>query len=177
MKLQSRLISAGVVGAFILWTGCAVAYADCLPSARNIGFPDGSAQVRTYICRLDDMDGPSVEVEFDRLSETAAGNLVENTPYPDLSQVFGSPVILHNAVYSEVKNLFDSYGTRQLTSTCYVFAVTGAVPALANYVNDKKNQHCGDKRVLWYLWFPDQENLTTVQMPLLNEEHTYITST
>lgn len=85
--------------------------------------------------------------------------------------------MLHNSVFSDVKNLFDTYGTREITGTCYRFSVAGAVTGSSNYANNDDNQNCGEKRVMWYLWFPDQQNLTTVQMPLPKEEQVYLTTT
>jgi hypothetical protein len=125
MKRQSLPILA--IASLLLGFGLEVtiARADCLASTRDVTFPDGSTQIRTYVCRLNVTGGPALQVEFDRLSETAAGNLVENTPYPDLTQVFGSPEVLHNAVFSDVKSLFDTYGIREIAGTCYLFSVAG----------------------------------------------------
>ena len=51
--------------------------------------------------------------EFHRLSEAAAGSLINQTPYLELQKVIGSPRVLPNAVQAETKHLFDKFATKE----------------------------------------------------------------
>jgi hypothetical protein len=168
--------------AAVIWTFAAVwlsspaAAADCLPSTREIKFPDGSARVKNYVCRLAGSSKPKIEVEFDRLSEAAAGNLVEGTSYPDLARALGSWTVIRNDVFAEAKALFDTYGRKDLVDSCYRFDAgteTGPKP----YRTNPDKQVCNEKRAIWYLSFPDMENLTSEMMPELDAQKIIQSST
>src|SRR5690349_19182423 len=79
------------------------ASAQCVASFREIKFPDGSARVKNYVCKSEGSAKPDLRVEFDRLSEAAAGNLIEGEPYPDLDKAFGKVRLVDNAVAIETK--------------------------------------------------------------------------
>jgi hypothetical protein len=91
MKRQSLPVLAIVSLLLGFWVGSAIARADCLPSTRDITFPDGSTQIRTYVCRLDVTSGPALQIEFDRLSETAAGNSSKIVHTPILLRLSDHP--------------------------------------------------------------------------------------
>jgi len=45
-------------------------------------FSDGSARIKNYVCSIAGNEKAQLRVEFDSLSEVAAGSLVEATPNP-----------------------------------------------------------------------------------------------
>lgn len=134
--------------------------AACLASVREIKFADGSARMKAYSCSLRNGVEPVLQVEFDRLSEAAAGNLIAGAPYKDLRNVYGTWKVLHNKVFNVAKKLFDSYGIRMVGENCFGRNLVSA---------QRGGSHAPDigceKRVLWYLTFPDRENLTTIEYP------------
>lgn len=148
----------------------ATAEAQCVASFREIKFPDGSARVKNYVCKSEGSAKPDIRVEFDRLSEAAAGNLIQGTPYLDLEKAFGKVRIIDNAVAVETKKLFDEFGTKSLDANCYAFQVASA-PGGKGYQNDAEAT-CGE-RAMWYLTFPDRESLTSMQFPLPAEVDYY----
>jgi hypothetical protein len=149
--------------------------ADCLLAAREIRFADGSTRVKNYVCRLGGATKPQIEVEFNRVSEAAAGSLVEGTPYPDLERVLSSSQVIRNDVFSEAKALFDTYGTKGTVETCYKFQAGGESDPRF-YQTRANAQPCGERRTLWYITFPDQANLTTIDMPLPGDQRAIKTS-
>jgi hypothetical protein len=173
MAERWRLALAALAG--LCATASSAAAADCLPSTREVKFPDGSARLKTYVCRTADAAKPQVQIEFDRLSEAAAGSLVEGTPYPDLQRSLGSWRVLPNAVFAETKRLFDTYGTKAEVHSCYNF-VAGAVGAKA-YSPPSDKQVCDQQRTLWYFSFPDQAGITTKPIALPDDEKAVKTST
>ena len=98
-----------------------MAYADCLASFREIKFADGSARVKNYVCKSEGSAKPDIRVEFDRLSEAAAGNLIQGEPYPELDKAFGKVRLIDNAVAAEAKKLFESSAPRVSTRTAMRF--------------------------------------------------------
>jgi len=139
------------------------ATAQCVASLREIKFADGSARVKNYVCKSDVSAKPDIRIEFDRLSEAAAGNLIQGEPYPELDKVFGKVRVIDNAVAAEAKKLFNDFGVKSLEETCYTFQVASAAGGKGYESNADNN--CG-KRAMWYLTFPDREDLTTLQFPL-----------
>jgi hypothetical protein len=140
-------------------------HAACLSSAREIDLGSGSMRMKAYSCALSDGRAPALQVEFDRLSEAAAGGLLEGAPDEELRKMYGAAKVLHNKVFVEAKSLFDNYGIRMLGEECssynLVSAETGANVAKA----PDAAESCGKMRVMWYLTFPDRENLTTKNYP------------
>ena len=157
-----------------LVTANGTATADCLASFREIKFPDGSARVKNYVCTNDGVAKPEIRVEFDRLSEAAAGSLIQGAPYPELDKVFGKVRVADNAVTAEAKKLFEKFGTMSMDENCFAFQVASAAGGKA-YRNNP-DATCG-KRTLWYLTFPDRENLTTISMPLPDASEHYQSAT
>ncbi len=149
----------------------AAAGAQCLRDTRDVTFPDGSVKLRSYRCKIGDEAGAgSVTIEFHRLSEAAAGSLLTREPYPELDQIFGKPKLLKTAVGDEATLLFDRFGTRQTEASCYKFRAD-APAGLKSYVpsamgDDKQIGHSCGQRVLRYLSFPDQQNMTSDDLPL-----------
>ena len=139
------------------------ATAQCVASFREIKFADGSARVKNYVCKTEGSAKADIRVEFDRLSEAAAGNLIQGEPYPELDKAFGKVRVLDNAVAAEAKKLFDEFGVKSLEETCYAFQVASAAGGKGYESNADNN--CG-KRAMWYITFPDRENLTSLQFPL-----------
>jgi hypothetical protein len=153
---------------FVLALVCglpSLAQAQCLASTHEVKFADGSARTKDYVCKLAGAPQPQIRIEFDRLSEAAAGTLLEGEPYPELDRLLGKTRVLQNAVQTEAKGLFDRFGTRSLDHNCFRFTVAVGAGGRDYDQKDQKKQPCGE-RTLWYLTFPDQEDLTTIQMPL-----------
>jgi hypothetical protein len=92
--------------------------ADCLRDDRAIAFQDGSSRIRSYACKTDNTEAPQLRVEFHRLSETSAGNLLLGVQSPTLDPILGQPKILQNEVGVEAKKLFDQFAFRQTISGC-----------------------------------------------------------
>jgi hypothetical protein len=139
------------------------ASAQCVASFREIKFADGSARVKNYVCKSEGAAKPDIRVEFDRLSEAAAGNLIQREPYPELDKAFGKVRLIDNTVGAEAKKLFDQFGVKSLEETCYAFQVASAAGG-KGYENNA-DSNCG-KRAMWYITFPDREDLTTLNFPL-----------
>lgn len=135
------------------------AHAACVASTRAAKFPDGSVRMKVYSCSIANTSLPAVQVEFDRLSEAAAGSIIEGSPYEDLNILYRSAAVLHNEVYKEAKTLFDSYGIRLYDDNCFAVRVSSAEG------DAHGTQACNQKRVLWYLTFPDQNDLTAKSYP------------
>ena len=158
------LTLAGLSLSLLLLCGTSsAATAQCVASFREIKFADGSARVKNYVCKTEGSAKPDIRVEFDRLSEAAAGNLIQGEPYPELDKAFGKVRVIDNAVAAETKKLFDEFGVKSLEETCYAFQVASAAGGKGYESNADNN--CG-KRAMWYITFPDRENLTSLQFPL-----------
>jgi len=146
------------------------ASAQCLGSTRDVRFSDGSARVKNYVCKLGNAAQPQLRVEFDRLSEAAAGNLLEGEPYPELEQAFGKAArVLDHAVATEAKLLFDKFGTKSLEESCFRFTVN-AGPGGRDYDQKREDKLPCGKRTLWYLTFPDRMDYTSIVIPLPDEQ-------
>ena len=161
-KATSTLLCLSLALLFVSALGSA-ASAQCVASFREIKFADGSARVKNYVCKSEGSAKPDIRVEFDRLSEAAAGNLIQGEPYPELDKAFGKVRVIDNAVAAEAKKLFDEFGVKSLEETCYAFQVASATGG-KGYASNADN-NCG-KRAMWYITFPDRENLTTLNFPL-----------
>jgi hypothetical protein len=131
------------------------ASAQCLPSLREVKYADGSARLKDYVCKLADSAGPQLRIEFDRLSEAAAGSLVEQSPYPDMQSSFQSVRLFDNAVDAEAKALFDKFGTKEARDGCFDFSVKVAAGG-KNYAVKDPYKNCG-QRTLWYFRSPEKE--------------------
>jgi hypothetical protein len=128
---------------------------ECIESTRSFSLIDGSARLRGYVCRTDGTSQqPTIRIEFNRLSEIAIGSLIKGTTYPEIWKAFGKVTMARNPISTELDKLFDTYGTKLLTSTCYNLAVQ--VPA--NIKDYKQHADVCGRRTIWYLTFPDQMN-------------------
>ncbi|MGZ8399760.1 MAG: hypothetical protein ACXWVI_00435 [Methyloceanibacter sp.] len=140
----------------------------CVASFREIEFPDGSARVKNYVCKTDGSSEPQVRVEFDRLSEAAAGSLIQGEPYPDMERAFGKVRLVNNAVAAETKKIFDQFGIKKVVDyLCYSFQVSTAAGGTGYEVSGG----CGEQRTLWFL---KQGN---IEMPLIPDVERYRAST
>ena len=160
---ETLTLAASCLALLFLGSTNSTATAQCVASFREIKFPDGSARVKNYVCKTEGSAMPYIRVEFDRLSEAAAGNLIEGEPYPDLDKAFGKVRLIDNAVAAEAKTLFEKFGTKSASEDCFGFQVASAVGG-KGYHNDP-DKTC-EQRTMWYLTYPDRENQTTVSMPL-----------
>ena len=97
--------------------------AGCLRDDRTVTFADGSTRMRSYVCKLANSEAPQVRVEFHRLSEAAAGSLLQNLEAPGVDTILGKPKILKTDVGAEAKKLFDEFGTKRRISNCFSFAI------------------------------------------------------
>ena len=122
--------------------------AQCVKDSREVRFQDGSAKIRSYLCRVGDDAKPGLRIEFHRLSETAAGNILMGEPDSDLDLILGKPIVVKNAVYEEALSLFESFGTKSVEAECNGIAVD--VPAGQKSYSD---QSCGksQSKTLWHL--------------------------
>ena len=170
----SKLHAIAFLAFVFLWGSSEVAYADCLASFREIKFSDGSARVKNYVCKSEGAAKPDLRVEFDRLSEAAAGNLIQGEPYPDLDKAFGKVHLIDNAVTTEAKTLFEKFGTKSASEDCFAFQVASANGGKGYHNNPDKT--C-ETRTMWYLTYPDRENLTTISMPLPDATQHYTSAT
>lgn len=155
---------AGLSLALLLLSGFIFpATAQCIASFRELKFPDGSARVKNYVCKSDGSAKPNIRVEFNRLSEAAAGSLIQGVRSADLEKAFGKFRVIDNTVAVETKKLFDEFGTKSLAFNCYEFRVAAAAGG-KGYQSDA-DRNCGE-RTMWYLSFPDRENITSLDFPL-----------
>ena len=152
------------------------AMAVCVPSTRNISFVDGSVRVTNYVCQLDSASSPQIQVEFDRLSEAVAGGIIESTSYPDVEHSLGDFRIYPNQVLAEAKDLFDNYGTKDVRETCYSFGVSVGPGGPSYMGKGTTSDPCGERRILEYLTFPDQQYLTSLTLVLPDDQHQVRTS-
>jgi len=140
--------------------------AECLENSRQVSFADGSARMRSFVCRSDDINQqPTIRVEFDRLSEIATGSLLKEIPYPEYVKTLGypagapkhPPILMKDSVQAVAEELYDKFGTKQRLSTCYR---TEIQTPKSGKDYDQHKGICGKQRIAWYLTFPDSENST-----------------
>jgi hypothetical protein len=132
------------------------ATASCLASFREIKFPDGSARVKNYVCQTEDTAKPEIRVEFDRLSEAAAGSLVQGTPDPDLERAFGNVRVVQNAVAAGAKKIFDEFGIKKMggEGSCFSFLVSAAAGGTQYEGGETRYEAsgaCQEQRTFWSL--------------------------
>ena len=161
-KAAATLLGFALAFLFICAT-ISPASAQCVASFREIKFPDGSARVKNYVCKSEGSAKPDIRVEFDRLSEAAAGNLIEGEPYPELDKAFGKVRLVNNAVAVGDQEAVRRVRREEFEETCYAFQVASATGG-KGYASNADN-NCG-KRAMWYITFPDREDLTTLNFPL-----------
>jgi hypothetical protein len=152
--------------AVALLASVAPSHASCVASTRQVRFADGSVRMKAYNCTLGEVGSPIVQVEFDRLSEAAAGSLIEGTPYKDLTTLYGHWTVLHNRAYEKLKHLFETYGVRAVGQACYILRVSSANGD--SYDSEIKNQKRAckfEKRTLWYFLFPDMSEGPAINAP------------
>jgi hypothetical protein len=139
--------------------------AECLENSRSVSFGDGLSRMRSFVCRGDDStQQPTIRVEFDRLSEIAAGSLFKGTPYPEYIKAFGfpsrvptnPPILLRSPVQAVADTMYERFGTKGLLSTCFSTAIETPKGGKDYY---QKKEICG-QRTIWYLTFPDTANST-----------------
>lgn len=149
----------------------AVALADCTPSTRDINFSDGSARVKDYLCQVGNTSPPQIQVEYDRLSEPLASEIIHSIPDPDIAHGLGSDFIMfENDVFAQVKSLFETYGRNEDDATCYRFGVgvpPGGIPYLGN---GTAQDPCGERRTLQFLTFPDRDIPNSLSLVLPNDQ-------
>ena len=155
-----------LLGVLCLGSAASTAEPQCVTSFREIKFPDGSARVKNYVCQTKGTATPEIRIEFDRLSEDAAGSLIQGTPHAYLQRAFGNVRVVKNTVAAEVKKLFDQFGTKNVVSSCFAFQVASAAGG-RGYQNDADST-CGQssESTLWYLTYPNRESVATFEMPL-----------
>jgi hypothetical protein len=139
------LVLLGVPTALLACSASAAA-ATCLRDSRTIAFPDGSTQIRSYVCKLDTAVVPQIRIEFHRLNEASAGALMKNMTSPDVARILGNPTLLSTSTGIEAKKLFDQFGTIQTSSSCYSFAVETPRGG-SDY---KGKQDCSERRYAFF---------------------------
>jgi hypothetical protein len=172
LRCLMGLVATGVILTGILCSAASALWAQCLPNTREIKFPDGSARLRNYVCKLPDAAEPQIRVEFDRLSEATAGSIIkESSAHPELQIAFPTARmrLLDNPVLTEVKRLFDQFGTRGVVDIHYQFQVSAAAKG-GDYSGSTMES---SKREMWTLSFPDPSGGDSI--PLLSpKDHKYI---
>lgn len=146
----------------------------CIASFREIKFPDGSARLKNYVCKTEGAAKPEIRVEFNRLSEAAAGSLIMGTASPDMDRAFGKVRLIDNAVAAEARKIFDNFGIKGTGAHCFGFQVStagGGQRSDTPFWNP-----CEETRTLWYLTFPDSKDIT-VGMPLVSDAELIQTTT
>jgi hypothetical protein len=144
------------------------ARAACLSSTREIKFPDGSAIMKAYSCSLNNTGEPVLKVEIDRLSEAVVGNLLEETRDKELERAFGTLRILRNSVFDQARYLFDNYGIKLVSATCLIFEIISPQKHGSYEHTDggsSYDKHCKEKRVLWYLTYPERVHDGSIPIP------------
>jgi hypothetical protein len=128
--------------------------AACLASARQVQLPDGSVRMKTYACSLSSDGEPTLQVEFNRLSETTAGLLLHDSSYPELAKFYGSWTVIKNEVFDEAKRLFDTYGVREIDdSEVFEFKISSALGPSKDFTTClQPTSIC--KRPLWFFTNP-----------------------
>ena len=163
-----------IIAVLFLCSSNGTATADCLASFREIKFPDGSARVKNYVCKTEGSEKPEIRVEFDRLSEAAAGSLIEGTPYPDMDRAFGKVRVINNAVATETKKLFDEFGAKR-EYRCLGFLVSTA----AGGKEYDGTETCREQKTgtPLFLTVPeDASGAATINMPLISDAQVFNTS-
>jgi hypothetical protein len=149
----------------------------CASGTRDIAFVDGTARVTNVVCQPDGASSPQIQVEFDRLSEAVAGSVIEGFSYPDVEHSLGAFRIYPNEVFTEARDLFDNYGTKDISQTCYGLTIgVGPGAGIAYAGKGATSDPCGERRVLEYLTFPDQHYLTRLALVLPDDQHQVRTS-
>jgi hypothetical protein len=85
--------------------------------------------------------------------------------------------IYPNEVLAQAKELFDNYGTKDVRETCYSFSVGVGLDGTSYSGKGTSSDPCGERRVLEYLTFPDQQNLTSLSLVLPDDQSQVRTST
>jgi len=146
-------------------------------------FSDGSARIKNYVCSIAGNEKAQLRVEFDSLSEVAAGSLVEATSNPDLAQILGENLgkwrAVRNDVFDEAKTLFDAYGTKEVITKGFRLShrnvdVLRTESATALVVPSPANPQ---PPTIWYFRWPDAENGTGVGLPLPADNKTIVGTT
>ena len=134
--------------------------ADCLRDDRTITFPDGSSQIRSYACKADNSEAPQLRVEFHRLSEISAGNLLLGVQSTTLDPILGKPKILRNEVGDEAKKLFDQFSFRQTVSAC----LSTRVETPKGGKDYRANSSC-EERLIAFFNVPQIDNSSMMPLP------------
>jgi hypothetical protein len=122
--------------------------AACLAATREIELPDGSVKMKTYACSLAGDTKPSLQVEFNRLSEMFTGQLVHNLSDPQVMNYYSSWLMLTNSTFIEAKRLFDTYGY----SSDFGSGESALVVTYSSALGDSKTvQDLGTKDRAWSL--------------------------
>jgi len=164
---QGLTLAVALLALLCLCSISSTATAECLASFREIKFADGSARVKNYVCRTEGAAKPEIRIEFDRLSEAAAGSLLQGTPYPDLERLFGNARVIQNAVAGETKKLFDEFGIKRVGADCTALLINAAAGGKEYRQGGGKwdegptdeNSTCGD----WTRWYLGP---SWIEMPL-----------
>ena len=87
-----------------------VAGAQCLEDTRAAPSNETGVRLKQYLCKVGNEPQPSLQVEFHRLVEPAASLLLSNAPLGSLRATFGTPRIVQNAVWKELRDLSNRFG-------------------------------------------------------------------
>lgn len=84
--------------------------AQCLEDTRGAPSNEANVRLKQYLCKVGNEPQPSLQVEFHRLVEPAASLLLTNSSLESLRATFGTPRIVQNAVWRELRDLSNRFG-------------------------------------------------------------------
>ncbi len=102
-----------------------------------------SAHLRELSCRFDRNASATLHVQFQRLSEGAAGVLLNNGTAPWTSRVYGNATVLDNPVLRQYRELVGKFGTPVRTGTRGAEEPGGAISGEFGVVGLAQPQHAG----------------------------------
>lgn len=84
--------------------------AECAKETRNLSFGEGTAAVRSYLCR--ESGEPLVRVAFQRLDEISTVGLFKGAPFGPVGKILGDAPFEENRLYTQLKDVFDRFAQR-----------------------------------------------------------------
>ncbi len=94
------------------------AVAQCLESERQVGAGETAGKVKHLLCKAPGGQVPTVSVEFQRLSATAASVILEGRTSTYLTAAFGKPAVIKNEVFTTYREILSKVGAEESTARC-----------------------------------------------------------
>ncbi len=97
------------------------ALANCVNDSTTVRIDDKNVvRLREYICRTKGAQTPQLRVQLHRLNDMAMSALMYDAVPQSQQKIFGGARVVENAVYRELRVLFDRFGTDDNISESYV---------------------------------------------------------